>query len=284
MAALYTRTSFRLLAIALFLIGLPTIGLVGCQSKLLYYPRDYPVGTTDRWKDEMADRGKVIAYQTSQGEQRAFLQGNLENPKHLWIACGGNATVALDWSDWVNENSDPNDAWLLFDMPGYGDCDGNPSPKRIKESIAAVMPAAFSELGWGTKVDSSKLRFFGHSLGAAVVLIAAEDYQMPKGVLLCPFTSTMEMAKLVVGLPVGFLVTHRYDNVERLDQIASYDNSEIVIYHGLGDRVIPSDMSKALKARNPSMVELHEVPQTGHNDLHIQAKEHISETIKQLSK
>jgi len=62
--------------------------LVSCQSKLIYFPRPYGEGTVSKW--QKITQGKFIDVQTSQGRQRAFLQGNLKNPRHLWIVCGGN--------------------------------------------------------------------------------------------------------------------------------------------------------------------------------------------------
>lgn len=283
MPAFYQRTSIRLAAVSLLLIGFCMLALVSCQSKLLYYPRDYPTGTSSRWQQSFGSKGKVITYQTGQGQQRAFLQGKLNDPEHLWIACGGNATVALDWSEWIQENASPNDAWLLFDMPGYGDCDGSPNPSRIQESLTMVMPLAFRELGWGGNENGEKLRFFGHSLGCAVVLIAAEDFDMPQGILLAPFTSTMEMADLLFGLPIGFMVTHRFNNIERVDEVAKLEGSRIFVFHGSNDRVIPASMSREIKNRHPSLVNYIEISGADHNTLHQSAKKEIAETIRELS-
>ena len=220
------------------------VWVTGCQSKLIYFPRPYGPAATGTWRKETA--GRFVDYQTSQGRQRAFLQGELIQPRNLWIVCGGNGSLALDWSAWLVEHGPKQDAWLLVDFPGYGDCEGTPSPERIRESLRSVVPLAAKELGWKSNPDPARLRFFGHSLGGAACLIAASEFKIQRGVLIAPFTSTMEMSRVLTGLPVGFLVWHRFDNVDRLSELAKRGPGCVYIIHGVNDEVIPVDMARRL--------------------------------------
>jgi hypothetical protein len=127
------RFFLRLAVLLAVILGIPLGLIASCQSKLIYFPRPYGPGTTAEWQRNTA--GKPINFTTSQGKQRAFLQGDLTNPRNLWIVCGGNGTVALDWSEWIAEHAPSEDAYLLVDFPGYGDCEGAPSPGHIRESI-----------------------------------------------------------------------------------------------------------------------------------------------------
>lgn len=77
--------------------------------------------------------------------------------------------MALDWSTWIEKHAPQEDAWLLVDFPGYGDCEGAPSPGRIQESMRAAVPIASEKIGWLRDPDPKRLRFFGHSLGAPPV-------------------------------------------------------------------------------------------------------------------
>lgn len=242
------------------------IGLgVGCQSKLIYFPRPYAAGVTQQWARETG--GRSVEFQTSQGRQRAFLQGNLESPRNLWIVCGGNATLALDWSGWLAGHAPREDAWLMVDFPGYGDCQGSPNPQRIRETFRAGLPAAFQQLGWPREPDPARLRFFGHSLGGAACLIAATDYHIQRGVLVAPFTSTMDMARVLTGLPVGFLVRHRFDNKARLADLAARGPGKVVILHGSHDEIIPIAMSRELARKYSGLVALTEIPGGDHNGI-----------------
>jgi len=259
------RRIARVLSSLALIAAAPFAFIAGCQSKLLYYPRPYAAGVTDEWRTRT--KGMAIDFSTSQGSQRAFLQGNLEQPRNLWIVCGGNATLALDWADWIEEHAPRQDAWLLVDFPGYGDCEGKPNPARIRESMRAAIPLAADAVGMSPSPDPSRLRFFGHSLGAAAVLIGASEFGMQRGVLLSPFTSTMEMSRRLTGVPLDFLVTHRYDNQARLAELAARGPGRVIILHGTRDEVIPFAMSEKLAAERKDSVRLVPLPDGRHNDI-----------------
>lgn len=264
----------------IFLIAVvPLSLLLGCQSKLLYFPRPYGQESVRNW--EAKSNGKRVDYQTSQGRQRAFLQGNLESPRHLWIVCGGNGTLALDWAEWLETNAPTEDAWLLVDFPGYGDCEGSPSPGRIRESMKTVVSLASKELGWGEAPDAMKLRFFGHSLGSAACLIAAEEYKIQRGVLIAPFTSTMEMAQELTGVPLGILVWHRFDNRSQLKDLAERGSGKVIIFHGVNDEVIPVDMSRSLAAEGKGVVELREIGEGRHNTIQAEHAEALAAALRE---
>ncbi|NJR41407.1 MAG: hypothetical protein HC767_00865 [Akkermansiaceae bacterium] len=53
-------------------------------------------------------------------------------------------------------------------------------------------------------------------------MIAAREFKIQQGVLLTPFTSTMDMGRHMTGLPIGSLVWHRFDNGARLDELAAH--------------------------------------------------------------
>jgi hypothetical protein len=245
------------------------------------FPAPYPPGTTTEWRKKTA--GKPIDFKTSQGSQRAFLQGNLKSPRNLWIVCGGNGTVALDWSEWLESHAPKQDAWLLVDFPGYGDCEGSPSPSRIRETFRTGVPLAFREIGWPAKPDSNKLRFFGHSLGGAACLIAATEFGIQRGVLIAPFTSTMDMTRQVTGLPLGFLVWHRFDNSARLAELAAREPGEVIILHGTDDEVIPVSMSRTLAAEQKEIVRLREIPGGRHNTIQERNSEDVSKALMEAA-
>jgi pimeloyl-ACP methyl ester carboxylesterase len=270
------------LIVPLVLLALAPLWLaVGCQSKLIYFPRPYPPDAATRWERKTA--GKTIDFQTSQGQQRAFLQGNLKSPRNLWIVCGGNGTVALDWSDWLRQHGPAEDAWLLVDFPGYGDCEGKPSPSSIRETFKAAVPLAIQKTGWPADQGAGKLRFFGHSLGGAASLIAASEFGIQRGVLLAPFTSTMEMSRELTGLPLGFLVWHRFDNNARFADLAKRGPGKVIILHGTDDEVIPVAMSRRLAAGQKEIVRLREIPDGRHNTIQDEHAQELSKALREVS-
>lgn len=271
----------RLIGSILILILGPLLMLASCQSSLIYFPRPYGNNTTTLWKNSTA--GKTIDFHTSQGPQRAFLQGNLTSPMNLWIVCGGNGSLALDWSDWLAEYAPKQDAYVLVDFPGYGDCAGSPSPQAIRESFQALVPAATEMLGWPTPPAPDRLRIFGHSLGAAATLIAAADFKIRHGVLLTPFTSTMDMSKEMTGLPLGFIVWHRFDNSARLAEISTHGHGKMIIFHGINDEAIPISMSRTLASEQKPFVTLKEIPAGRHNTLQETHAAEIAAAMSEIS-
>jgi uncharacterized protein len=276
------RHLVRVFLSLLMIAGIPLCLLAGCQSKLIYFPRPYAAGMTEQWLEKT--KGRPIDFATSQGHQRAFLQGELKSPRNLWIVCGGNGTVALDWSEWIETHAPRGDAWLLVDFPGYGNCEGSPSPGRIRESLRAAVPLASEAIGWSRGPDPARLRFFGHSLGGAACLIAATEFRIQRGVLLAPFTSTMDMCHVVTGLPLGFLVTHRFDNEARLAELSARGSGEVIILHGTDDEVIPVAMSRKLAAGHKDVIRLVEIPGARHNTIQDRHAEKVSEAIREAGR
>ncbi len=260
----------------------PTVGtlglLAGCQSKLIYFPRPYGAGDVANWDAEPGTR--VIDYTTAQGKQQAYLLSKTAKPEHLWLVCGGNGTLALEWSDWLREHGPEQDAWLLMDMPGYGGCAGKPSPGTIRNNLKAVVPAGMEALGWSLPADQKRLRFFGHSLGAAVCLEGAKEYDIRRGVLLAPFTSTMDMTEAMFNVNLGWLVWHRFDNRARLQEMAEKGGAGVFILHGADDEAIPVRMSRELAEKTPSVVRYTEIPGGRHNTLQDVAPDQIRAALQ----
>lgn len=275
------RKAVRIVLLGLLFLAFPAALLVACQARLIYFPRPYEPGTVADWQGQTG--GRVVEFHTSQGQQRAFLQGDLTSPRNMWICCGGNGTVALEWSEWLMENAPPGDAWLLVDFPGYGASEGAPSPARIQESMAGAGRQAFQELGWPETGNQSRLRFFGHSLGAAACLIAASEFEIQRGVLIAPFTSTMEMSRKITGLPIGFLVWHRFDNQARLAELAARGVGSVEILHGSDDRVIPSEMGRKLAEDHPELVKFTEIPGAGHNSMQSAARSQLAVAMQRAA-
>lgn len=274
---------FRLLRSLVLWLCIPLVGILGlltsCQSKLIYFPRPYGGDHVTRWDAEPGTT--VIDYETREGKQQAYLLSTTPKPERLWLVCGGNGTLALEWSDWLREHAPAEDAWLMMDIPGYGACSGKPSPATIRHTLKAVVPAGMGALGWSLPADHGKLRFFGHSLGAAVCLMAADEFDIRRGVVLTPFTSTMEMTKAMLGVNLGFIVVHRFDNRDRLKALAKRGDAAVFILHGDDDEAIPVGMSRALAKDVPDVVHYIEIPRGRHNTLQDQAPEEIIKAMRE---
>jgi hypothetical protein len=266
----------RFWSIAVFFLLLPLVSLTCCQHKLIYYPRPNPPAMTCAF---LESGGHRLDFFTGEGRQTAWLRKPASGAvEKLWIVCGGNGTLALEMDADLRELAGPRDALLYFDYPGYGECDGAPTPGRIRASLASVVPAAAQTCGIPRQDLPTRAIAFGHSLGAAVALVAADDFGLHRAILLAPFTSTMDMARIVTGLPVGFLVTHRYDNRARLSSLTRH-GARVWLIHGESDEAIPVAMGRELAAATGQAVSYLEIPSGRHNNLFQTARASIASAM-----
>ncbi|MDB6003947.1 MAG: hypothetical protein JWR15_934 [Prosthecobacter sp.] len=257
----------RLLRLGALAILTPVIFLLGCQSRLIYFPNPYRAEHETLLRDA---KGERLRYTTSQGSQTAFYIPPRSSatglPQTLWLCFAGNGSLALDWLP-STEEWDDRFAYVLVDYPSYGECAGTPTPERIRESGKAALGAVAKHLHTTPAELQPRLAVLGHSLGAAAALMAADDLDVRRGVLLSPFTSMTDMGRIVLGWPLCYLNLHRFDNRRALGHVAARAGARFVIFHGGDDEVIPVRMGRELAAAHPQAVTFHEVPGGHHNDL-----------------
>ncbi|MES2709274.1 MAG: hypothetical protein V4726_21940 [Verrucomicrobiota bacterium] len=240
-------------------------GLTACQHKLIYLPAKYPPETVKFFEKSGGTR---LEFTTSQGKQTAWFSPAAGGavPEHVWIVCAGNADLALNYAEIQGEGGFEKDAFVFFDYPGYGGCGGSPNPDRIRESFKALGPMITERAQLPAGALAERGIIFGHSLGAAAGLIAAEEYGIRRAVLISPFTSLMEMTRVVLHAPLGFLVRHRFDNHQTLASLMAR-GGHAWIFHGDEDRIIPMRMSQELAAESGTGVTFKAVKGAGHNDV-----------------
>ncbi len=269
----------RLLAIAILT---PVFTLLGCQSSLIYHPGHY---RTEHEAMLHAAHGTHIQFTTSQGGQTAFYippqKDAADIPKTIWLCFGGNASLALDWLHFTS-GWDGRFAYLLVDYPGYGGCAGKPTPGRIRESTKAAVAALAQHLQVTETELCSRLAVLGHSLGCAAGLMAAEDLDVRRGVLISPFTTMTDMARIVLGWPLCYLNLHRFDNRKTLLH-AARNGAAFIIFHGSDDEVIPVQMGRDLAAAHPENVTFEEVRGAHHNDILSWAQGQIGQAMAGLA-
>jgi uncharacterized protein len=258
----FLRLLFRL---ACFTLLGSLLLVVGCQSKLIYFPRPY---SNEALAKLQPPQDTTLTWQTDEGSQQGFLCKRVPEPQRLWIVCAGNGSLALDLRSWLQKNTPATDACFFFDYPGYGKCTGSPTPGRIRESLRQGVPQALQELGWSLERDRHRLAVFGHSLGSANALQAADLFHIQRGVLLSPFTTMMDMAQHVLRVPLGPLVVHRFDNRRSLANLQEHTpEASFAVFHGTEDEVIPIGQSRTLVSEFPRSYRLTEVPGGRHNNL-----------------
>lgn len=271
----------RILRAILISLVIVCLLLIGCQERLIYYPRTYEEGDYAVLRKA---GGRRLDYQTSQGAQTAFYippkggdAGVL--PQRIWLCFAGNGSLALDWL-FVEDEWDRASGYLLIDYPKYGACEGRPNPNTIRESSLAAVRRMTDELGASLEDLRPRLAVIGHSIGAAAALMMADDLDVKRAILVSPFTTMTEMGRRVVGWPLCLLNRNRFDNRSHLASIVS-KGARVTIFHGAADEIVPTAMGRELAAIKPEVIELIEVPDAGHNDVVLIAGTEIAAAMTQ---
>lgn len=251
MAAIVGLTSF-LIAFLVFLYYF--------QTRMIYLPKPYGPEYAP-WSPSFA---RVVHYETSQGRQQALYIPPRDNPNlppdQVWMLFNGNASLAMDWAEFLSKVPDLQTGFLLIDYPGYGYCEGNPSPGTILESSIKALAALGRQLAEKHDQRFCHLNLLGFSLGTAAALQLACKERVERIVLIAPFSSLVEMARRSVGWPLCTMLTHRFDNRARLNELAqSPHHPAITIFHGTADRVVPVEMSRKMVRLQPGLIEYHEI-------------------------
>jgi hypothetical protein len=200
-------------------------------------------------------------------------------PFHLWMTSSGNAGLAYDWFDFSTEfmklnndriSADVHHGFLLIDYPGYGRNKGDPSPSSILESSQNALHALHEHLNSNSyhhlRRNYSKISYVAHSIGCSAVLqhavsiIKESENQINRIVLVSPFTTMIDMAKIALPMPIpgiSYLLRHQWNNIKSLEDMGKYillnrkgndiQKLEVTIIHGNMDEIVPVEMGRTLR-------------------------------------
>ena len=226
------------------------------QERILFQP--------PRLDEAPIESGRVH-YKASDGQQLVgFVVGDPRTAPGVLIGFHGNADLAvwqLDWAHEVERHS--GHAVFLAEYRGYMSLGGSPTYENTKLDAQA----AYDYLVSGLRVDSTRIAYFGHSLGSAIATELAEVHP-PKALLLqSPFTSALEMARRVVSRPV-VVAWKPFSRIHFDTRRAVADlDVPISVAHGKRDRLVPYKMGVEVydAAKRKGVFLL--VDGAGHNDV-----------------
>jgi uncharacterized protein len=255
------------------------------QDSMIYLGVPYEPGEVD----ENVSKFQVVRlpFESDQGRQEAYwlVRGQAIDdvppiPDRVWLVFGGNAAQALGWGDFFALYRGSPAGFLLMDYPGYGACEGKPSPATILDSTQRAVTSLCQHLSCSEEQLRPRLAVFGQSLGAAAGLQAATYYKISRVVLISPFTRMLDMARRTAGPLHCHLLRHRWDNVARLEEMEQFaPPPHVSIIHGTEDEIVPVEMGRELGERFRKFVDFTELPGLGHNDITYSASEEILDAI-----
>ncbi|WP_068269296.1 alpha/beta hydrolase [Aldersonia kunmingensis] len=246
----------RIFLIMLCVVALLLVAAWAFQRRLIYLPDRTPPPPAHT----VLENARDVRLLTTDGlELGGWYVPAIGGSGITVLVANGNAGNRLDRAALAEGLSAAGFAVLLFDYRGYGGNPGSPS----EDGLALDVRAAHRYLVEERQVPSSRLLYFGESLGAGVVAELATDHP-PAGLLLrSPFADLAGVGREHYPfLPVGLLLKDRFQVV---DHIARVSVPTTVVY-GTADTIVPASHSERVAAAAGGPVERVVLPRVGHND------------------
>jgi fermentation-respiration switch protein FrsA (DUF1100 family) len=269
----YLKTAFAALAVAALLGGCAALDMK--EREWIFNPvkEDWrgfsglPAGTREFWLDVASGKTVAARQDLPAGEHAQWI--------HAWWMPGADPAAPallylhgarwnLTGSTWRTQKwRDAGFAVLAIDYRGFGQSSGDlPSEQQAYEDAGAAWQ-------WlkQAQPDPRKRLIYGHSLGGAVAIDLAAKIAPDEAAGLITestFTSIPDMVKTSKWgfLPVGFLVTQRFDSEHKIGRV----QLPKLFIHGTADRYVPPRMSEELFRLAAEPKRLIEVEGGGHSN------------------
>ncbi len=211
-------------------------------------------------------RNFAVEYTTSDGLRLRGWLLNRGTAAPLVAVYGGNNMDVGDFVDLALR--DKSRSYLLMNYRGYGESEGSPSQRLLVDDACDLLAWARVRVG-----GEPPVYLMGFSIGSGVAMQVAARL-CPRGeldgvVLLCPFDSLKETARLHVG---GLLSSLIREDVYDSAAVASQLDVPVTILAGRRDRIVlPEQTRRLISAFKRRLPRVHWLP-AGHNDLLLDAE------------
>ena len=244
-----------------FILGLVVVAFV-FWSQLEKRYIFFPTPDIEQTPGEVGVEYEEVFFTTDDGIELHgwYLPGSGE-VTWLWFhGNGGNISHRVDELALFRHRLGVNQ--FIFDYRGYGRSPGTPSEKGTYLDSRAALEYLLSR----PDVVPEKIVYFGRSLGAAIAVELAANREPLALVLVAPFSSIADMAKVAFPFtPFHLLVRGRYDSVTRIRGI----HRPVLILHGDQDATVPLVQGKKLFEAANQPKRFQSLIGTAHNDTYI---------------
>ena len=190
-----------------------------------------------------------------------FVPGTTGNNVITWLwlhGNGGNISHRVEELAMIRHRLGVN--VFIFDYQGYGRSEGKPTEEGTYQDARA----ALEHLEKHTGVAPDKIVYFGRSLGSAVAVNLAVEHPPLGLVLVSPFSSVEDMARVSYPfLPLGWLTRGRYNSMARIGLV----KRPVLIIHGELDNLVPVAQAKLLFDAANEPKGFQALPGAAHNDI-----------------
>jgi fermentation-respiration switch protein FrsA (DUF1100 family) len=243
------RRAARYMAFALGVVLLAYVGLltfmVGNERHLVYRT----ARPDEEWHDKPSADIQDVTLRTRDGALLGWYLPR-KDAKSVFLICHGQAgNLTARGADLPKIVGCFHTSALVFDYPGYGISEGEPS----ESGCYAAADAAYDWLIEQKGFKPEQIIIYGESLGGGVAVDLASRRPHAALLLVNTFTSLPEVAQGVYPwIPVDPLMTNRFNSLSKIAKC----RSPIFITHGRADHLIPWEHSQRLFERMTGTKEL----------------------------
>ena len=230
---------------ALALVICAVVALLGYGATVIYMLHIEPSLVYDpsrperEWMDKPNACIQDITLHTADGAMHAWYCP-ADKPDAVILICHGNAgNLSIRGNGMLDYRQRYNASIMVFDYPGYGLSEGEPTEMGCYASAAAAYDWLIKEKGF----KPEQIILYGESLGGGVAVDLASKKTVGALLLVNTFANLPEVAqRIYFWLPVTLLMHNRFDSEAKIGQCSA----PIFLTHGTTDRLIPPDHSKRL--------------------------------------
>ena len=237
--------------------------LVGLWSQLERFFVFFPTAEVRYTPEDVGLAYEEVFFPTPDGHRLHgwYIPGDSDTTLLWFHGNGGNIGHRVEELALVHARLGTN--VFIFDYRGYGNSEGSPSERRIYRDAQAALEYLQTRPEPASATGPGQIVYFGRSLGAAVAIELAGDQPTAGLVLVAPFASLGDMARIAYPyLPLKWLLGNRYNSLARISQL----HQPVLLMHGDQDEIVPlSQGKKLLEAANPPK-KFQVLPGAGHND------------------
>ena len=240
------------------------------QRRLMYFPADDVPAARDIGLTGV----EPVTFETTDGITLSgwFLAASGSSPRVTVLVFNGNAGNRAHRGPLAAALHEQGLQVLLIDYRGYGGNSGTPT----ENGLALDSRAARAYLAGRPDVDTSRLVYFGESLGTAVAVDLATEYPPAALVLRSPFTSMTDLGRHHYPfLPVRLLLRDRFAAIDQIQRV----RAPLLVIAGGHDRIVPIDNSRRLYGAALAPKTLLVLPGADHNDRELLAGDEMIQAI-----
>jgi pimeloyl-ACP methyl ester carboxylesterase len=151
---------------------------------------------------------------------------------------------------------------LIFDYEGFGKSEGTCSEEALYSDARAARSYLFSMSG----IDTSKIIYYGYSLGCAAAVDLSVQYPPNKLILEAPFASgeVLIQSGTLLDIPGSYLLHGDFNNKDKIKNV----HVPVAIIHGTDDKFIDINKNGAEVFKNANLPKVFiPVPGADHTNI-----------------